>query len=104
MAELKNRQWLLAARPQGLIKESDFRWNETAVPPLADGQLLVRNLALSFDPTQRGWMSMDTYIPAIPLGQVMKAVVPNHASLVILTRSSAFLRLYSLAASGRIPS
>ena len=74
MAELKNRQWLLAARPQGLIKESDFRWNETAVPPLADGQLLVRNLALSFDPTQRGWMSMDTYIPAIPLGQVMKAV------------------------------
>jgi NADPH-dependent curcumin reductase CurA len=74
MAELKNRQWLLAARPQGLIKESDFRWNETAVPPVADGQLLVRNLALSFDPTQRGWMSMDTYIPAIPLGQVMKAV------------------------------
>ncbi|MGZ3619775.1 MAG: NADP-dependent oxidoreductase [Candidatus Binataceae bacterium] len=73
MAELKNRQWMLAARPQGLIKESDFRWNETTVPPLADGQLLIRNLAFSFDPTQRGWMSMDTYIPAIPLGQVMKA-------------------------------
>jgi len=72
---LKNRQWLLAARPQGLIKESDFRWNETAVPPLGDGQLLIRNLALSFDPTQRGWMSMDTYIPAIPLGQVMKAAI-----------------------------
>ena len=35
--------------------------------------MLVRNLAFSFDPTQRGWMSMDTYIPAIPLGQTMKA-------------------------------
>jgi NADPH-dependent curcumin reductase len=74
MPELKNRQWLLAARPQGLIKESDFRWNETTVPPLSDGQLLIRNLDFSFDPTQRGWMSMDTYIPAIPLGQTMEAV------------------------------
>jgi NADPH-dependent curcumin reductase CurA len=73
MAELKNRQWLLAARPQGLIKESDFKWNETTVAPLKDGQVLVRNLAFSFDPTQRGWMSFDTYMPAIPLGHVMLA-------------------------------
>ncbi|MGH7864780.1 MAG: NADP-dependent oxidoreductase [Candidatus Binataceae bacterium] len=73
MAELKNRQWLLAARPQGMIKESDFGWNEMITPALNDGQVLVRNLAFSFDPTQRGWMSMDTYMPAIPLGQVMKA-------------------------------
>jgi NADPH-dependent curcumin reductase CurA len=73
MAALKNRRWLLATRPQGLIKESDFRWNETAVPALRDGQVLVRNLAFSFDPTQRGWMSTDTYIPAIPLGEPMRA-------------------------------
>jgi NADPH-dependent curcumin reductase CurA len=73
MAEMKNRQWLLATRPQGIIKESDFKWNETAVPELSDGQVLVRNLAFSFDPTQRGWMSMDTYMPAIPIGQTMKA-------------------------------
>jgi NADPH-dependent curcumin reductase CurA len=74
MADLKNRQWLLAARPQGMIKESDFRWNEAAVPALKDGQLLLRNRAFSFDPTQRGWMSMDTYIPAIPVGNVMLAI------------------------------
>ena len=73
MAELKNRQWLLAERPQGMIKESDFHWNETSVPALKDGQVLVRNLAFSFDPTQRGWMSMEYYMPAIPLGQTMKA-------------------------------
>jgi NADPH-dependent curcumin reductase CurA len=73
MAGLKNRQWLLAARPQGIIKESDFRWNETTVPALQDGQVLVRNLAFSFDPTQRGWMSMDTYMKAIPIGNVMLA-------------------------------
>lgn len=73
MAEFRNRQWLLAARPQGLIKESDFKWNETTTPALKDDQVLVRNLAFSFDPTQRGWMSMDTYMKAIPLGDTMKA-------------------------------
>jgi len=74
MAELKNRQWLVATRPDGIIKESDFRWHETPVAPLKDGQLLVRNRAFSFDPTQRGWMSMDTYIPAIPIGHPMLAI------------------------------
>lgn len=54
MAELRNRQWLLAARPKGLIKESDFEWNETTTRALKDGELLSRNLAFSFDPTQRG--------------------------------------------------
>jgi NADPH-dependent curcumin reductase CurA len=73
MAELKNRQWLLASRPQGMIKESDFRLSEGMTPALKDGEVLVRNLAFSFDPTQRGWMSMDTYIPAIPIGEPMKA-------------------------------
>ncbi len=73
MAELKNRQWLLAARPHGIIKESDFKFDETTVPALQDGQVLVRNLAFSFDPTQRGWMAFDTYMPAIPVGQTMKA-------------------------------
>jgi len=74
MAGPKNRQWLVASRPQGMIKESDFRWTESPVSPLGDGQMLIRNLAFSFDPTQRGWMSMDTYIPAIPLGETMKAI------------------------------
>ena len=73
MADLKNRQWLLAKRPEGLIKESDFQWKESTVAPIKDGQVLLRNLAFSFDPTQRGWMSVDTYIPAIPLGEVMRA-------------------------------
>ena len=78
MAERKNRQWLLSARPQGLIKTSDFKWNEAIVPPLKDGEVLVRNLAFSFDPTQRGWMSFDTYIPAIPLGRLSAFCWANH--------------------------
>jgi NADPH-dependent curcumin reductase len=87
MEELKNRQWLLAARPVGMIKESDYRWNETTVSPLKDGEVLLRNLAFSFDPTQRGWMSMDTYVPAIPLGGVMRAAA---VSQIVESKKSGF--------------
>jgi NADPH-dependent curcumin reductase len=87
MAQQKNRQWLLAARPVGMIKESDYRWNETTVPPLKDGEVLLRNLAFSFDPTQRGWMSMDTYVPAIPLGAAMRAVA---VSQIVESKKSGF--------------
>jgi NADPH-dependent curcumin reductase len=87
MAELKNRQWLLAARPVGMIKESDFHWNETGLTPLKDGEVLLRNLVLSCDPTQRGWMAMDTYVPAIPVGAVMRAF---GVSQVVESRKGGF--------------
>ena len=69
-----NRQWLLSNRPEGMINEGNFRWVEGPIPRVEDGQVLVRNLWLSFDPTQRPWMSMDTYVPMIPLGEVMRAI------------------------------
>jgi NADPH-dependent curcumin reductase len=87
MAELKNRQWLLAARPVGMIKESDFRWSESQLPSLKEGEVLLRNLVLSCDPTQRGWMAMDTYVPAIPIGAVMRALA---VSQVVESKKSGF--------------
>jgi NADPH-dependent curcumin reductase CurA len=71
MSDSKNRQWTLAARPTGNLTGNEFRWNEAPIPQPADGQVLVRNLWLSFDPTQRGWMARDSYLPMIPLGEVM---------------------------------
>ncbi|MGH6752711.1 MAG: NADP-dependent oxidoreductase, partial [Bradyrhizobium sp.] len=68
-----NRQWLLVRRPEGNIRADDFRFVETPIPSPGPGQVLVRNLWLSFDPTQSGWMRRDTYIPIIPLGDVMRA-------------------------------
>jgi NADPH-dependent curcumin reductase CurA len=73
MTEGSNRQWVLNARPTAALTGNEFRWNEAPIPRPADGQVLVRNLWLSFDPTQRGWMARDTYIPMVPLGEVMRA-------------------------------
>jgi len=69
----KNRRWLLAARPQGDIKDSDFRLVEEAVPEPGPGEFLVRQTHLSFDPTQRGWIAYDTYLPAVKIGDVVRA-------------------------------
>jgi NADPH-dependent curcumin reductase CurA len=71
---IHNRQWLLVRRPGAEISELDFELRETAVPEPSDGEMLVRTLWLSFDPTQRGWMSIDTYVPMIPLGEPMRAI------------------------------
>jgi NADPH-dependent curcumin reductase CurA len=73
MTSKKNRRWLLASRPQGMVEASNFSWVEEPVPALAEGEILVRNLYLSADPTQRGWMARDTYLPAVKIGDVMRS-------------------------------
>ena len=75
MTTTPNRQWRLAARPVGLIKESDFEFHEESVPGLEDGQLVVRNIYLSLDPANRGWVTdQPSYIPPVPLGEVMRGI------------------------------
>ncbi len=69
-----NRQWLLQRRPSGMVKVSDFELVERDIPALADGQALVRNLMLSFDPAMRGWMDdRPSYLPPAALGEPMRA-------------------------------
>lgn len=68
-----NRQWLLARRPRGLISAEDFRLVESPVPEPGEGEVLVRNHYLSCDPTQRGWMAADSYLPKVKLGEVMRS-------------------------------
>lgn len=48
---MKNRQWLLTRRPHGAIQDSDFQFVEADLPAPGAGEVLVRNLMLSSDPT-----------------------------------------------------
>src|SRR5512137_1549122 len=73
MPQPVNRQWLLARRPTGIVTPEDFTLVETPVPSPGEGEALVRNLYLSVDPTQRGWMAGDTYMPAVRLGDPMRS-------------------------------
>jgi hypothetical protein len=56
-----------------MVQTTDFSWAEEPVPAVGEGQILVRNLYLSMDPTQRGWMARDTYLPAIAMGDVIRS-------------------------------
>ncbi|MBE9212310.1 NADP-dependent oxidoreductase [Plectonema cf. radiosum LEGE 06105] len=70
-----NRQFLLLSRPIGDIKESNFEYKEVPIPTLNEGEVLIRNLYLSLDPTNRIWMSdMVQYMPPVELGEVMRGV------------------------------
>lgn len=48
---------VLASRPEGEPKPSDFRLEEYAVPNPAAGEVLLRTIWLSLDPYMRGRMS-----------------------------------------------
>jgi NADPH-dependent curcumin reductase CurA len=81
-----NRQWRLAARPAGFIKQSDFEWREEPVPAPGEGEILVRNIFLSLDPANRGWISeAKSYSPPVAIGEVMRGITigvveqSNHA-------------------------
>lgn len=54
---MKSRQVLLAARPAGAPKASDFRLVEVDVADPGPGEVLVRNLYMSVDPYMRGRMN-----------------------------------------------
>ncbi len=68
-----NRQWILRKRPVGEISPGDLEFVETPIRALADGEVLVRNIYLSLDPTNRIWMSdQDQYLPPVGLNEVMR--------------------------------
>jgi NADPH-dependent curcumin reductase len=71
----RSRQWRLAARPVGKIRESDFELVEVPVPEPGDGQFVVAVTHISLDPAMRGWMNAGrSYIPPVEIGAVMRAL------------------------------
>jgi NADPH-dependent curcumin reductase CurA len=86
-----NRRWLLAKRVDGKVTDANFRWAESPVPALRDGQLLVHNLWLSFDPTQIFMIARgdpaDPIEGGIPMGEVMSSIA---VSEVVESRHPGF--------------
>ena len=69
-----NAQWRLRARPVGMVKESDFELVQEPVPSPGDGEVLIRNHYLAFEPAMRGWLNdVKSYVPPVGLGEVMRA-------------------------------
>jgi len=82
-----NKQWLLTERPEGLFSEDHFTYQEAIIPSLQNEQFLVEVFYLSLDPTQRLWAEMDTYLPSVKIGEVMRGL---GMGVVTRTRNPAF--------------
>ena len=71
MAEI-NRQVVLAAHPQGMPGEADFRLVESPMPAPGPDQALVRAIYVSVDPYMRGRISpQKSYAKGVEVGEVM---------------------------------
>lgn len=86
----KNRQYVLVKRPDGDVTDDIFEQREGPIPNAGDGELLLKTLYLSFDPTQRGWLNdVPSYVPPVQIDEAMRAggigqvVQSNHPDFVV---------------------
>lgn len=56
MTDSVNRQWRVAARPDGNVKPSDFEYTEKPIPTPGDGEVLLKTHYLSLAPVMRMYM------------------------------------------------
>ena len=83
-----NHQWILRRRPVGEIGPGDLEYVTRETAPLKDGEVLVRTVYLSLDPTNRIWMSdQDQYLPPVEVGDVMRG---GGIGVVEESRSASF--------------
>ena len=68
---IENTKWVLKERPHGLVKDTDFELVTETLPEIKEGEILIENLYLSFDPTQRTWLNdMPGYLPPVQLSLI----------------------------------
>jgi NADPH-dependent curcumin reductase CurA len=72
---LTNHKFLLAARPVGMPKPSDWTYAEEPVGQPKEGEFLVQVLYISLDPAMRGWINDGrSYVPPVGIGELMRAL------------------------------
>ena len=108
MTTRRNRQWRLAKRPVGMVGPANFEFRDEPAPTPGDGEILVKNLFLAFDPAMRGWMEdRPSYIPPVGLGEVMRGatvgqvVESNNEALPVGSFVSGFFGWQEYALAGR---
>jgi NADPH-dependent curcumin reductase CurA len=109
------REWHLAARPHGEPTPEDFRLVEVPVPEPAEGQVVVRVIAMSVDPYMRGRMrDAPSYAAPWEVGEVMRGgavgrVVASRApdlpegALVLTDAAWREVAVLDAAAATRLP-
>lgn len=87
---MKNRQWVLAARPEGEPKPETFRLETSELADPGAGEVLLKTLWLSLDPYMRGRISAaKSYAKGVEPGEVM---VGGTVSEVVASNNPNFVQ------------
>ena len=109
---ITNRQRILSERPDGMIGPQNFSYGETNVPEIGEGDVLMKNLMFSFDPTQRKWMvDRPGYLPPVAIdepmqaGSVSQVVASKHADFSVddVVRTTGCWQDYVVVTPGKGP-
>jgi len=102
-----SRQIQLAARPNGLPVESDFRLVEVEVAEPADGELQVQNLLMSVDPYMRPRLNADQPLDAPLLGGGIGRVIRSRSGKfkkgAIVRHMAGFQEVFNTDGRGLAP-
>ena len=84
-----NKKFLLAGRPVGRpISDNDFEYKEEEVREIRDGEVLLENMVIEFQPAQKGWMeNISNYVATLEIGDVMRC---NGIARVLKSKSDIF--------------
>lgn len=98
MSSIKSKEIQLISRPVGMPTAANFTLATTELPPLNEGEVLVRNLFISVDPYMRGRMNDGpSYVPPFELGRAMDGGAVGE---VVESKASAF-KVGDAVVSGR---
>ncbi len=77
MSRITEQQaWTINHYASGELKGTELEWVKRPVPVLKDGEVLVKTLLLTLDPSNRLWLSAKKdYLPQLQLGDVMRGLV-----------------------------
>jgi len=69
----QNQHILLAARPRGEIKSTDFELVDAPMPETGEGEVLVESRYLAVEPAMKGWMEARVdYVAPLHIGDIMR--------------------------------
>ena len=69
------QRWVLRHHPDHEIKPDDLELVDEPIGAVAEGEMLMRTVYLSIDPTNRLWMSgQDQYMRPVEIGETMRGV------------------------------
>ncbi|WP_350284569.1 NADP-dependent oxidoreductase [uncultured Croceitalea sp.] len=82
------KQWVMARRPIGLVKPSDFKLEEVPIPTIKDGEVLVKTLYLGVAPVMLRYMTNETtFERPMEVGDVM---IGRGVGRVVESKSAVF--------------